>query len=73
MWMETQPSVQSPFQELNVDSTCQKTRKTRSYIFEVLYNLTVFVYFVPNILARIVDHFYCNIHVKPAMFHELLM
>ena len=54
MWVETQPSAQSSFQKLNVDNSCQKTRKIRYYIFEVLSNFTVFLYFVPNILARIV-------------------
>ena len=54
MWVERQPKVQSSFQKLNVDNSCQKTRKIRYYIFEVLSNFTVFLYFVPNILARIV-------------------
>ena len=54
MWMEAQPSAQSSFQKLNVDNSCQKTHKIRYYIFEVLSNFTVFLYFVPNILSRIV-------------------
>ena len=45
MWVETQTS-QSSFQKLNVEN--------RYYIFEVLSNFTVFLYFVPNILAKIV-------------------
>ena len=53
MWVETQRSVQSSFQKLNVDNSFQKTCKIRYYIFEVLSNFTVFFYFVPNILARI--------------------
>ena len=53
MWVEMQPSAQSTFRSLNVDNSCQKTRKIRCYIFEVLSNFTVFVWFVPNILARI--------------------
>ena len=44
---------QSSFQKLNVDNSCQKTRKTRYYIFEVLSNFIVSLYFVPNILSRI--------------------
>ena len=55
MWVETQPSAQSSFQKLNVDNSCQKTRKIRYYIFEVLSNFTVFLYFVSIFLARIVD------------------
>ena len=53
MWVETQPSAQSSFQNLNVDYSCQKTCKIRYYIFEVLSNFTVSLQFVPNILARI--------------------
>ena len=55
MWVETQPSAQSSFQKLKVDSSCQKTHKIRYYIFEALSSFTVFLYFVPNFLARIVD------------------
>ena len=55
MWVETQPSSQSSFQKLYIDISCQKARKIRYYIFEVLSNFTVFLYFAPNILARIVD------------------
>ena len=58
MWVETQPSAQSSIQKLNVDNSCEKTRKIRYYIFEVLSNFTVFLYFLPNILARIVDDFH---------------
>ena len=42
------------FPEIKTDNSCQKTRKIRYYIFEVLSNFTVFLYFVPNILCRIV-------------------
>ena len=59
--METQSSAQSPFQKLNVDNSCQKTRKTRHYIFETLSNFTVFLYFVSNILVTIVVF---DIHYK---------
>ena len=55
MWVQTQPNAQSSFQKLNVDHSCQKTCKIRYYIFEVLPNFIVSLYFVPNILSRIVD------------------
>ena len=57
MWVETQTSVQSSFQKLNVDKICQKTRKIRYYIFDVLSNFTVFLYFLPNILSGLQFHF----------------
>ena len=43
--MEKQRSAQSSFQKLNVDNSCQKTRKIRYYIFEVFSNSTVFLHF----------------------------
>ena len=52
--METKPSVQSSFQNLNFDNSCQKIRKIRLQTFEVISNFTGFLYFVPNILAGIV-------------------
>ena len=52
--METQPSAQSCFQKLNFDINCQKVRKIKYEIFEVLSNFTVFPYFVPNFLSMIV-------------------
>ena len=54
MWVEAQLSVQSSFQKLNVDNSCQRTRKIRYYVFEVLFNFTAFLYFVPSILSRTV-------------------
>ena len=53
MLVQAQPNAQSPFQKSNVDNSCQKTRKIRYSIFEVLPNLIVSFYFVPNILSRI--------------------
>ena len=58
MWLETQPSAQYSLQQLNMDNSYQKkkkkkTRKIVYYIFEVLFNFTVFLYFVPNILSSI--------------------
>ena len=43
MWVEAQPSAQSSLQNLNVDNSCQKTRKIRYYIFEVLCSFAVFL------------------------------
>ena len=54
MRVKSKPSAKSSIPKLNVDKSCQKTRKIRYYSFEVLSNFTVFIYFVPNILARIV-------------------
>ena len=53
MQLQTQPNAQSYFQKSNVDNSCQKTRKIRYYIFEVLPSFIVSLYFVPNILSRI--------------------
>ena len=55
MQLETQTSAQFLFQKLNVDNSCQKTRKSRNYIFDALSNFTVFLFLAPVILARIVD------------------
>ena len=52
--VETQPSAQSPFQKLNVDNSCKRTRKIKYYIVKVLSNSTEFLWFMPNIFARIV-------------------
>ena len=54
MWVEAQLSVQSTFQKLNVDNSCQRTRKIRYYVFEVLFNFTAFLYLVPSTLSRTV-------------------
>ena len=63
MWVQTQANAQSPFQKLNVDTSCQKTRKIRYYTFEVLPNFIVSLYFVPNILPRIVDPMRAKGHI----------
>ena len=60
MWVKMQPSAQSSFHKFNVDNSCQKTRKIRYYIIEVLNHFTVFLQFVQNILARIVDKISVN-------------
>ena len=62
MWVQTQPNAQSSLQKLNVDNSFQKTRKIRNYIFEVLPNFIVSLYFVPNILSRIVDEIKIFLH-----------
>ena len=52
MWVETQPSAQSSFHKLNVGNSCQKTRKIRYYIFEVLpilYFFTLCQIFSPGL------------------------
>ena len=45
------PSPPSKNQTLTI--AAKKTRKIRYYIFEVLLNFIVSIYFVPNILSRI--------------------
>ena len=54
LWVETWPSAQSPFQELNFGISSQKTRKSRYQTFLVLTSFIGFLYFVPNILSEIV-------------------
>ena len=53
--VETEPSTQSPFQKLDFGNSSQKTRKIRYQTFLFLSGFTGFLYFVPNILPRIVD------------------
>ena len=52
--METEPSAQSPFQQLNVGNSSLKARKSRYQTFLDPSSFTGFLYFVPNILTRIV-------------------
>ena len=52
IWLEALRSAQSFFQILNFDNSCQKTRKIREQIFEVLSNFAGFLYWI---LSRIVD------------------
>ena len=54
MWVEAQPSAQSPFQKLNADNSCQKHIKLDTAFYEVLPNFTVFLYSLPGILSTIV-------------------
>ena len=50
-----QPSAQSSFQKLNFGNSSEKTRKSKYQTFLVLSSFTGFLYFVSNILSRIVD------------------
>ena len=52
IWVET---FSPP--EINFGSSSQKTRKSRQQNFLVLSSFTGFLYFVPNILPRIVAEF----------------
>ena len=54
MRVDMQPIAQPFFQKLNVDNSCQETRKIRYYIFKVLSKFTVFSKILTHILARIV-------------------
>ena len=54
IWVETQLSAQSPFQKLNFGNSSQKTHKSRYQTFLVLSSFIGLLYFVPNILSRIV-------------------
>ena len=57
IWMET-----SSFQKSNFGNGNQKTRKSRYKTFLVLFSFTGFLYFVPNILPRIVGFtWFCNL------------
>ena len=51
---EQQPSAQCPFEKLNFGKRSKKTRESRYKTFLVLSIFTGFLYFVPNILSRIV-------------------
>ena len=67
IWMET-----SSFQKSNFGNGSQKTRKSRYKTFLVLFSFTGFLYFVPNILPRIVvspSHFLCVFSIR--VFLEL--
>ena len=72
MWVRTQPKAQSFFQKLNVDNSCQKTRKIRYFIFEVFpqfhcISLLCVKYFVQDCLSKQI--FYCNLAKSPSHFN----
>ena len=59
IWVEAQPSTQSPFQKLNFDNSNQKVRKNSRYqSFLDLSNFSGFLYFIPCTLSRIVQWFW---------------
>ena len=51
--METEPSALSASKKLNFGNSSQKIRKSRYRSFVVLFNITGFLYFVPNIVSKI--------------------
>ena len=53
LWVDTSPSAKSLFQKLNIGSSSQKTRKSRYQTFLVLSSFTGFLYFVRNVLPRV--------------------
>ena len=49
MWIETQASVQSFFQKLNVDNSCQKNTQIQILHFiQILYYIILFRYFIKS-------------------------
>ena len=71
IWVETQPSAQSPFQKLNFGSNSQKTRKSGYRTFLVLSSFTEFLYFVSNILPRIVWANKALVLTRPSLLQTL--
>ena len=55
IWVETEPSAQSPYHKFNFGSSNQKICRSRYQTFLVLSSFTGFLNFVPNILPRIVE------------------
>ena len=53
MWVQTQPNAQFCFQKLNVDNI-------RYFVSEVLPNFIASLFFLLNILSRIVDFFFLS-------------
>ena len=58
--METKSSAQSLFKKFNFGSSSQKSRKNAYQAFLFLSNITGFLYFVPDILSRIVDYIFLS-------------
>ena len=65
IYVETQPSAQSPFQKLKFGNSSPKTRKSRGQFFLELSSFTGFLYLVPNILSRIVGVWEVSFFVVP--------
>ena len=69
MLVQTQPNAQSPFQKLNVDNSCQKTRKIRYFIFEVLPNFIVKVS-IGRIFLRLLSKYFPRNHTMHTIFNR---
>ena len=54
IWVEIWPSAQPPLEKLNFGNTSQKKHGKVEITFLVHSSFTGFLYFVPNILSRIV-------------------
>ena len=54
IWVEALRSPQSPLQKFNFCNSSQRTRKSRYQSFLYLPRFTRYLYFVPNILPKIV-------------------
>ena len=67
-----QPSTQSPFQKLNFGNSSQKVRKSWYQTFLFLSSFTGFLYFVPNILPRIVWANKVLVLARPNLFQTLI-
>ena len=72
IWVETYPSAHSLFQKLNSVNSSQKTRKSRYQTFLGLSSFTRFLYFVPNILSRIVSENKYWVLNRPSLFQTLI-
>ena len=53
IWVETQPSAQSPFRNLNFANNSSKACKSKYQTFLVLSNFTGFLYFIQSIFSGI--------------------
>ena len=71
IWVETEPSAQSPFQKQNFGKSSQKTCKSRYPTFLALSNFTGFLYLVPNILPRIAVP-KLKVHLIPLILRVML-
>ena len=67
--VETQGSAHSSSKIINVDNICEKSRKIRYYIFELLSRFTGFFYFLGNVFPRIVWRNKFLAVSWPSLFH----
>ena len=72
IWAVTQPSAQSPFHKLNFGSSSKKTRKSRYQTFVVLFSFTGFLYFVPNVLLRMISPNKVLVLTWPSLLQTLI-